>query len=169
MPAREVLATLAILEAAAILRAMGTLPVWQLPPALQVAIIAALVAFTALSVSARFSSRLEWLWSEPREQRGLEHVVQYTGVPALVTLAWTAGVLWNWNPAAPWCGTWSMAAVAVAFVGVAGGFTSIMTGVTLGSRWDVSDATKLRSFVPLSLILAGIALLAAGIVLPKQL
>jgi hypothetical protein len=145
------------------------LPVWQLPPVLQVALVVALVAFTALSVAARFSPRLEWLWNEPREERGLEHVVQYTVVPALVTIAWTTGVVWNWSPATPWCGTWSVAAVVVAFVGVGGGFMSIITGATLGKRWDLSDASKPGSFVPLLLILGGIALLSGGILLPKHL
>lgn len=144
---------------------MSSLPVWQLPPVLQVAII----AFTALSIAARFLPSLEWLWNEPRAERGLEHVVQYTVVPALVTIAWTTGVVWTWDGSRPWCGTWSVAAVVIAFVGVGGGFTSMITGATLGKRWDLSDASNPRSFVPLSLILGGMGLLAAGIFLPKQL
>lgn len=148
---------------------MNEADVGALPPLLQVILASALSGFAALSVAARLLPSLAWVWREPPEERGLEHLVEYTLVPCLVAVACTSYVAWRWDASSPWLGTWSLAAVIVTLAGVSGGLVLVGAGAAIGKRWDTSDAASARAWAPFVLVLAGIASCAAGVLLGPRL
>jgi hypothetical protein len=132
------------------------------PPVLQLVLLGLLALFVAVSVAARFVPGLRHLWNNPRKAKGSAHVAKYTLLPALVLAVAAVVVYQRWDPHAPLDGGWTLGELMLGPGGVLLGFAFILLARAAGDRIDTSDASSGRAFVPLLLMLAGIAFLAFG-------
>ena len=56
----------------------------KFPPILQLVLLGLLAFYVLLSLLARVSPRLAWLWADPDEARGVVHWLEYTILPAMI-------------------------------------------------------------------------------------
>jgi hypothetical protein len=135
----------------------------RFPPVLQLAAVALLAGYVALSLLARLSPRFRWLWRDRAESRTTEHLFEYTIVPALVFAAAAAAVVLNWDATAPLDGGWSLRELTLGPAAALLGLAFVVGGQLAGRRAATADASRPGAWVPLVAILAGIALLAWGV------
>lgn len=122
----------------------------DVPPALQLLIVAGLALYTAVSWGARLIPSWSWLWSHPNAHtRG--HFIDYTAIPTLVFVGAAVAVWQGWDPALPLYGSWA----PLRFWGVVGtfcgGMASVVTARHMANTTDLSDASRLTSWIPLVL------------------
>ena len=134
----------------------------RFPPVLQLVLLGLLAAYVLVSVLARVTGS-RWLWRDRSESRGFLHLLGYTIVPALM-LAVAASAVWrSWDPAAPLDGGWSVRQLWLGPGMALLGLIVIVAGQVAGRGADLDDAARPGAWVPLVMILVGIALLAVGV------
>ncbi len=134
----------------------------EVPPFLQVTLLVLIGMFAALSLASRFSPALSKIWdADELDRKGTGHLVQYTIIPFAVFLAGLAVVVMHWQPR-PWLGGWSALKAIASTALVVLGIAAATLGRYLLRVWDISSAQRLRSWIPLVLMLSGIGAMVGG-------
>lgn len=133
------------------------------PPILLMVAAVLLGLYVAISIAGRLHPSLRFLWRDPDEIHSRWHLVRYTLTPAVVWIAVVSALVATWRPGDDLTGGWSTTDLVA-------GPGWLLLGLTLGTGGavaavflDRSDARKLSSWIPLLLVLAGIAALALGV------
>ena len=135
----------------------------RFPPVLQLAVLAFLGGYVALSMFARVSPRHRWLFRDRADAHTFEHLAEYTIVPTLVFVVAAAAVALNWDPSAPLDGGWTLRQLLLGPAAIVLGGVFIVGGQLAGRGADTADASRPGAWIPLAAILVGIALLAYGV------
>jgi len=138
------------------------------PPILQVLALGALSAYVLVTLTGRMAPAIgRRIFAPGVDFRAVDHIIEYTVVPALVLAGAVAVVVTSWDASRSWFGDWAPWRVAVAAGLVAYAFAAVMAGTALSRRMDLSDATRMLSWVPLLLLVTGIgAVIGAVFVVP---
>ena len=135
----------------------------RFPPVLQLALLALLAAYVALSLLSRAAPGFRWLWRDRADAGTGSHVFVYTVVPALMLAVAAAAVVLNWDPSAPLDGGWTLRELTLGPGAALLGLVVVIGGQLMGRRADLDDASRPGAWIPLVAILVGIALLAVGV------
>jgi len=135
----------------------------RFPPIVQIACLVLLSIYVFVSIVGRMSPRFRWMWRDPRKRHRLSHVIQYTLIPSFVLAAVSAVVAYNWDYRVPLSGGWAMADLMLGPGAALVGGLLIVAATALGRDVDEKDPAALRSWLPFILVIAGIALMAAGV------
>ena len=135
----------------------------RFPPIVQIAGVVLLSGYVLVSIAGRLSPRFRWLWRDPRKRHRLGHIIEYTLIPAAVLAAATAVIVYNWDYRVPLRGGWSITDLVLGPGAAFLGGLLIVAATYLGRDADERDPTAFRSWLPVILVIAGIALMAVGI------
>lgn len=140
----------------------------DVPPGLQLLVVAGLSLYTAVSWACRLFPSLHWLWSHP-DAHTRSHFIEYTAIPTLVFVGAAVTVWQGWGPGLPLYGSWAPSRFWGVVGTFCGGLVSALTAQYLARRTDLSDARRLTSWIPLLLTLTGIGLvLTSALIITKD-
>ena len=146
---------------------MNSLPaegVTRFPPIVQVGGLVVLSFYVLVSIVGRLSPRFRWMWRDPWKRNRLGHIFEYTMIPGAILAVAVVIVAHNWDYRVPMSGGWAAIDLVLGpGAALLGGLLAV-AGSFLGRDADEADPGALRSWLPFLLVVAGIVLMAVGIV-----